>query len=72
MELLGDEGENSTAAEDTDKFLVVQVAAINALLSKALCQQCSQLGLTVVPGTRHGLAVKMFLTCATCRAVANK
>ncbi|XP_077557147.1 uncharacterized protein LOC144172264 [Haemaphysalis longicornis] len=72
MKLLGDEGENSTAAEDTDEFLVIQVAAINALLSKALCQQCLQPGLTVVPGTRHGLAVRMFLTCATCGAVANE
>lgn len=71
MELMGGR-EESAGAEEASDFMIVQVAALNALLSETPCQQCLQPGLTVVPGTRHGLAVKMMLTCETCGVIAHE
>ncbi|XP_077536306.1 uncharacterized protein LOC144148663 [Haemaphysalis longicornis] len=65
MELTG-EGEALASAEPADEFLVVQVTALNSLLRNALCQKCSQPGLSVHLGTRHGLAARMLLTCVFC------
>ncbi|XP_075533155.1 uncharacterized protein LOC142566189 [Dermacentor variabilis] len=55
-----------SVATDSSEFLLVQVAALNALLSKTRCHQCFQPGIAVVPGTRLGLAVKMVLHCSAC------
>ncbi|CAN7950323.1 unnamed protein product [Ixodes hexagonus] len=66
------ESEKPASAEESEEFLVVQIAAMNALLATTPCEQCLQPRLTVVPGTRHGLAAKMMLTCETCGAVANE
>ncbi|KAG0416859.1 hypothetical protein HPB47_006086 [Ixodes persulcatus] len=71
MQLTG-EGEKPASAEPSEEYLVVQIAALNALLSETPCQKCLRPGITVLQGTRLGLAVKMILTCSTCGAVANE
>lgn len=71
MQLTG-EGEKPASAEPSEEYLVVQIAALNALLSETPCQKCLRPGITVVQGTRLGLAVKMILTCSKCGAVANE
>ncbi|KAH7977416.1 hypothetical protein HPB49_001413 [Dermacentor silvarum] len=48
------------------------MTALNALLGKDECQQCSQPGLSVQLGTRPGLAAQMILTCAFCGGVAKE
>ncbi|CAN7944761.1 unnamed protein product, partial [Ixodes pacificus] len=70
MNLTG-EGQKPASAEPSDEYLVVQVAALNALLSETPCPKCFKPGVTVVQGTRLGLAVKMLLTCSTCGVVSN-
>lgn len=59
-------GGGSSAAADSNEFLLVQVSALNALLSKTLGHQCFQPAIAVVPETRLGLAMKMALCCFTC------
>lgn len=71
IELTG-EGAALASAEQADEFVIVQVTALNALLESANCQQCSQPGLSVQLGTRHGLAAKMLLTCAFCGTIAKE
>ncbi|KAG0410805.1 hypothetical protein HPB47_012080 [Ixodes persulcatus] len=70
MNLTG-EGQKPVSAEPSDEYLVVQVAALNALLSETPCPKCLQPGVAVVQGTRLDLAVKMLLTCSTCGVVSN-
>ncbi|XP_072143331.1 uncharacterized protein [Dermacentor andersoni] len=71
MKLTGERG-SCANVELADEFLVVQVTALNALYKNALCQECSQPGLTVHLGTRHGLAARMLLTCNACGVVASE
>lgn len=68
MGLTAGGGGTTAAATDSNEFLLVQVAALNALLSKTLCNQCFQPGIAVAPETRLGLAVKMALRCSACGA----
>ncbi|KAH7977658.1 hypothetical protein HPB49_003145 [Dermacentor silvarum] len=49
------EGEVLAGTEQAEEFLIVQMTALNALLGKSKCQQCSQPGLSVELGTRHGV-----------------
>ncbi|KAH7968308.1 hypothetical protein HPB52_007633 [Rhipicephalus sanguineus] len=65
----GDESDIET--EDEDEFFLVQRAALNGLLGSALCPQCKEPGLKMKHGTKHGLAVKMVLTCTACGADAK-
>ncbi|KAG0425499.1 hypothetical protein HPB47_027353 [Ixodes persulcatus] len=70
MQLTG-EGEKPTSVEPFEEFLVVQVVALNALLSETPCQKCLRPGIIAVQKTQLGLAVKMVLTCSMCGAVTN-
>ncbi|KAH7978906.1 hypothetical protein HPB49_007288 [Dermacentor silvarum] len=65
------QGESSTETRAEEEFFLVQRAALNGLLGSALCQQCKQPGLKVNHETKHGLAVKMILTCTACGADAD-
>ncbi|KAH8019809.1 hypothetical protein HPB51_022543 [Rhipicephalus microplus] len=60
----GDEGDVET--NDEDEFFIIQRAALNGLLGRALCPQCKEPGLKLKHGTKHGLAVKMVFTCTAC------
>ncbi|KAH7943118.1 hypothetical protein HPB52_005609 [Rhipicephalus sanguineus] len=66
MSLMDQGDESDIEAEDEDEFLLVQCAALNGQFGGALCPQCKEPGLKMKHGTKHGLAVKMVLTCTTC------
>ncbi|KAH7981705.1 hypothetical protein HPB52_000730 [Rhipicephalus sanguineus] len=71
MSLMDQGDESVIETEDEDEFFLVQRAALNGLLGSALCPQCKEPGLKMKHGTKHGLAVKMVLTCTACGADAK-
>ncbi|KAH7956252.1 hypothetical protein HPB52_007664 [Rhipicephalus sanguineus] len=71
MSLIDQGDESDIGTEDEDEFFLVQQAALNGLLGSALCPQCKEPGLKMKHGTKHGLAVKMVLTCTACGADAK-
>ncbi|KAH7967930.1 hypothetical protein HPB52_004169 [Rhipicephalus sanguineus] len=69
---LMDQGDKSDIeTEDEDEFFLMQRTALNGLYGSALCPQCEEPGLKMKHGTKHGLAVKMVLTCTACGADAK-
>lgn len=71
MSLMDQGDERDIEMEDEDEFFLVQRAALNGLFGSALCPQCKEPGLKMKHGTKHGLAVKMVLTCTACGADAK-
>ncbi|XP_075725532.1 uncharacterized protein LOC142767537 [Rhipicephalus microplus] len=71
MSLMDQGDESDIETEDEDEFFLVQRAALTGLFGSALCPQCKEPGLKMKHGTKHGLAVKMVLTCTACDADAK-
>ncbi|KAH8035642.1 hypothetical protein HPB51_007886 [Rhipicephalus microplus] len=71
MSLMDQGYESDIETEDEDEFFLVQRTALNGLFGSALCPQCKEPGFKMKHGTKHGLAVKMLLTCTACDADAK-
>ncbi|XP_075722123.1 uncharacterized protein LOC142765273 [Rhipicephalus microplus] len=63
--------EAATATSEGEKFFLVQMDALDDLLSRTPCHRCTAIGMKVRGGTQLGLATKLELVCLHCGVVSS-
>ncbi|KAH6945590.1 hypothetical protein HPB50_009256 [Hyalomma asiaticum] len=56
----------TTPMPGEEEYVMMQMGVLNAIIGNTLCSVCHEKSLVVDRDTRHGLAVKMLVTCRSC------